>query len=150
MVCDRVPDRLGPEPGADVAVKPGQSTQFLLEVERGTGPTFTEGGEGHGTPASGFSEQPVELLGQAPQGRQTCEIVRARGLRWGDDEEKDETREEMRPRRDSTLTKEADSDGGDREEGGDQRRNDPNAREIDLAVRVRRRRRGWSRYRGSR
>src|SRR5438034_10464757 len=68
----------------------------------------------------------------------------------GDDEEKDETREEMRPRHRSTITKDAERNGGDREEGGDQRRNDANAREIDLAVGVRRRRRGWSRYRGYR
>src|SRR5438445_13077096 len=68
----------------------------------------------------------------------------------GDDDEKDETREEMRPRHRSTMTPDAERDSGDREECGDQRRDDTNAREIDLAVGVSSRRRGWLRYSGSR
>ena len=86
-----------------------------------------------------------------PEVREAGELVHEASVdEIGDDEEKDETREEMRPRHRSTITQDAERNGGDREEGGDQRRNDANAREIDLAVGVRRRRRGWSRYRGYR
>ena len=91
MIRDRVPGRLGLEPGTDVAVKPGEPTQFLREVERGADPAFAEGGERRSTPSSGSSEQLVELLGQASHRRQTREIVRARRLRRIVDEEHDPT-----------------------------------------------------------
>src|SRR5437899_7790239 len=57
-----------------------------------------------------------------PEVREAGELVHEASVdEIGDDEEKDETREEMRPRHRSTITQDAERNGGDREEGGDQR-----------------------------
>ena len=105
MVHDRMLGRPGLKPGPDVAIQPSQPAQLAREVDPASGPTFTEGGEGRGTPRAGFSEQVLDLPGQAPHRRETREFVRVRRPRRIVDEEHDPTlRVRLERRREQRLS----------------------------------------------